>query len=42
LDVGWRRAAAGALIPLSAVLLVLLLLSGPSEAVGFLLNPPGS
>jgi hypothetical protein len=42
LDVGWRRAAVGALIPLSAVLLVLLLLSSPSEAVGFVLNPPGS
>ena len=42
LGVGWGRAAAGALIPLSAVLLILLLLTSPSEAVGFLLNPPGS
>jgi hypothetical protein len=42
LDVGWGRAAAGALIPLSAVLLVLLLLTGPGEAFGFLINPPGS
>ena len=42
LHVGWGRAAAGALIPLSAVLLILLLLTGPSEAAGFLRNPPGS
>jgi hypothetical protein len=42
LCVGWGRAAAGALIPLAAVLLILLLLTGPSEAAGFLLNPPGS
>ncbi len=42
LGVGWRRAAAGALIPLGAVLLILLLLTGPAEALGFLLNPPGS
>ena len=38
----WGRAAAGALIPLAAVLLILLLLTSPEEAVGFLLNPPGS
>ena len=38
----WRRAAAGALIPLAAVLLILLLLTSPDEAFGFLLNPPGS
>jgi hypothetical protein len=42
LGVGWGKAAAGALIPLAAVLLILLLLTGPSEAAGFLLNPPGS
>ncbi len=42
LDVGWAKAAAGALIPLVAVLLVLILLTDPSEAVGFLRNPPGS
>ena len=42
LDVGWGKAAAGALIPLGAVLLILLLLTGPSEAAGFLINPPGS
>lgn len=38
----WRRAAAGVLIPLAAVLLILLLLTSPEEAIGFLLNPPGS
>jgi hypothetical protein len=42
LGIGWGKAAAGALIPLCAVLLILLLLTGPSEAAGFLLNPPGS
>ena len=42
LHIRWGRAAAGALIPLSAVLLILLLLTGPSEAAGFLRNPPGS
>lgn len=42
LHVGWGKAAAGALIPLAAILLILLLLTGPSEAAGFLLNPPGS
>jgi hypothetical protein len=42
LNVGWARAAAGASIPLAAILLILLLLTGPSEAAGFLLNPPGS
>jgi hypothetical protein len=42
LGVGWGKAAAGALIPLAAVLLILLLLTGPSEAAGFLINPPGS
>jgi hypothetical protein len=42
LNVGWGRAAAGALIPLLAALLILLLLTGPGEAYGFLTNPPGS
>jgi len=42
LNLGWGRAAAATLIPLGAVLLVLLLLTGPSEASGFLTNPPGS
>ena len=40
LNIGWTRAIAGALIPLGAVLLIVLLLTG--EAVGFLINPPGS
>ena len=42
LNVGWGRAAAGALIPLVAALLILILLTGPGEAYGFLTNPPGS
>ncbi len=42
LNTGWRRAAIATLIPLGAVLLILLLLIGPAEAVGFLINPPGS
>ncbi len=42
LDTSWRRAAAAALIPLGAVLLILLLLTGPSEAYELLTNPPGS
>ncbi len=42
LNTGWNRAAAATLIPLGALLLILLLLTGPSEAVGFLINPPGS
>jgi hypothetical protein len=42
LNIGWTRAAAAALIPLGAVLLILLLLTGPGEAVSFLANPPGS
>jgi hypothetical protein len=40
LNIGWTRAAAGALIPLAAVLLIVLLLT--EEAVGLLINPPGS
>lgn len=42
LDTDGRRAAAAALIPLGAVLLILLLLTGPSEAYELLRNPPGS
>lgn len=42
LNLGWGKAAAGALIPFAAVLLILLLLTGPAEAFGFLLNPAGS
>ena len=40
LNIGWARAAAAALIPLGAVLLIVLLLTG--EAAAVLTNPPGS
>jgi hypothetical protein len=40
MNIGWTRAAAAALIPLGAVLLIVLLLTG--EAVSLLINPPGS
>jgi hypothetical protein len=36
------RAATATLIPLGAVILIVLLLLGPGEAAGFLINPPGS
>ena len=36
------RAAAATLAPLGAVILTILLLLGPGEAAGFLINPPGS
>jgi hypothetical protein len=42
LNTSRSRAAMATLIPLGAVLLILLLLTGPSEAVSFLINPPGS
>lgn len=42
LNTDGRRAAAAALIPLTAVLAILLLLTGPSEAYELLKNPPGS
>lgn len=42
LDTDGRRATAAALVPLVAVLLILLLLTGPSEAYELLTNPPGS
>jgi hypothetical protein len=42
LNLSWQRAAAATLIPLGAVLLTVLLLTGPGEAVGSLVNPPGS
>jgi hypothetical protein len=41
LSLSWRRAAAATLIPLGAVLLILFLLTGPTEAYGLLVNPPG-
>ena len=42
MNVGWRRAALAALIPLGAVLLTVLALLGPGGTTGFLINPPGS
>lgn len=42
LDTDWRRAAAVALIPLGAMVLILLLLAGLDEIPGLLTNPPGS
>jgi hypothetical protein len=42
LNTDGRRAAAAALIPLAAVLAILLLLTGPTEAYELLKNPPGS
>jgi hypothetical protein len=42
MKVSWQRAAAAALIPLGAVLLILLLLTGPGDAFAFFTNPPGS
>ena len=41
LDTDWRRAAAAALIPLGAALLIVFLLTGPSESIELLRNPPG-
>ena len=41
LYISWRRAAAATLLPLGAVLLILLLLTGPEAAYQLLLNPPG-
>jgi hypothetical protein len=42
LNLGWRRAAVATLIPLAAVILIVLLLTGPGEVVSSLSNPPGS
>ena len=41
LSVSWRRAAVAALAPLGAVLLIVLLLAGPTGAYELLLSPPG-
>jgi Yip1 domain len=41
LYISWRRAAAVTLFPLGAVLLILLLLTGPDAAYQLLINPPG-
>ena len=40
LGLGWRRAALGALLPLLALGLILLLLTGPAEAWTILINRP--
>ena len=40
LGLDWRRAALATLIPLTAMLLIVLLLTGPDEAYQFLLSPP--
>ena len=42
LNIDWRRAATATLIPLGAVLLIVLLLAGNSDAYQFFVNPPGS
>jgi len=42
LNLDWRRAVTATLIPLGAMFLILLLLTGPGDAYGFLINPPGS
>ncbi len=41
LFVSWKRAATAALVPLGAVLLIALLLTGFEEAYQLLINPPG-
>jgi hypothetical protein len=41
LSISWRRAAVAALAPLGAVLLIVLLLAGPTGAYELLLSPPG-
>ena len=42
LHTSWRRAAAGALIPVATLLLILLALLGPGDAYEVLVNPPQS
>ncbi len=42
MNVTWGRAAAATLIPLGAIILSVLILLGPGEAAGFLINPPGT
>ncbi|MDQ4127752.1 MAG: YIP1 family protein [Actinomycetota bacterium] len=42
LNVSLAQSATATLIPLGAVLLILLLLTGPGDAVGFFTNPPQS
>lgn len=42
LGLDWRRAALATLGPIAALLLILFLLTGPTEAYEFLLSPPGA
>ena len=42
LGTNWKRAAAGALIPIATLLLILLALLGPADAYEVLVNPPRS
>ncbi|MGB3634371.1 MAG: Yip1 family protein [Rubrobacteraceae bacterium] len=42
LGTSWKRAAAGALIPIATLLLILLALLGPGDAYDVLVNPPQS
>ncbi len=42
LGISWQRAALAALVPLGALFLILLVLTGPNEAYELLINPPGS
>jgi hypothetical protein len=41
LFISWRRAATATLVSLGAVLLIIFLLTGPTEAYELLLSPPG-
>lgn len=41
LSLSWRRAASATFIPLGAMLLIILLLTGPNEAYRLLINSPG-
>lgn len=42
LNLSWNRAAAAALIPLAALLVILMLLTGPTETYELFSNPPQS
>lgn len=42
LELSWKQAAAAALIPLGALLIILLLLTGPAETYELFVNPPQS
>ncbi len=42
LNLTWKQAIAAALIPMAALLVILLLLTGPAETYGLFTNPPQS